>query len=1068
MITYLRKLVLASCLMVIMAIGVLHIPVVQEAFFSKLLRNLNNTTAYTFTYKNIKITWLQNLIIEELEVKDPQKKILFHIQHLHCTMNPVATLRKRQIDMAYLAIDGAQIYLEEDEKEKLNLAYFIAQFFKKKKPVVIHKTTFNGGKVTLHSKKIGKINQKLACIQCSNLQGICSNISMRSDGTSCTINTFSCTDDNNPLHPYKFSTQFDATVSTIQLKGLSLQTQYSTIQGDGYLSSTGKEPIMELLSWDNPALQIQLVCKEVSLATEDLGIFFPFFKKRDTVYRLSGVIAGNVNDFTVKIAQFQFGQGGMLQGKATIKNWLHAPSYTIAIGESRFHTGDIAPYIGTIPFYIASFKEFVIKEASLDGDGSKYTLCANIVTPLGIIMPNITFLLSDEINYEGTIVTENFEIGTLLKDKKWGKVSMKSHVVGSGCNLANAHINWEAKVNKIGIYDYEYQHIDVDGSFNNGSIGGNIIINDPNIQLTATFALHRLYSKNQQSLMTKGKLQHIALDKLHLTSVPVQLSTSFDLVLENFSLQKPIGILKMNQLNCNCRDGRPLKLGYLNICTTTKKEDYLWKINSELVDMTAQGKFTYANLVQDFTKLLTSINSSEKKIEAFTSTVQSYAFNYKIHLKEIVPLLNVYLPDITLCANIIMEGKLTSGKEVDFVLNIANIPNIIYGKNIFMHTDMSILYNQAAGSNLKKLRISIQSESQKWVQKYMTEKFSMLITLVDREVKFQQYIANKSNQDQLYLKGEGLLCNNCIQIKLDPPILKMGTSQWSIFPENKIIVTKKDIKFHNCTISNGKEEIILMGKASLHNNSMVEFQIKDFLLNNFNELFNKNILGKINGKGMFCYVVDHPIFTGDIVIDNMVIDGLPIGNFHASTQWDNEQKKIAINASLYQEKEQRIRLTGLYNPRQKKDSLSLKVQLVTMPIATFSPFLKGIFSELDGTIAGNFMINGNFLTYSIHGNGAIKDALFKVNYLNTSYILNSTFTCAHQTIYFNKVKLRDKKEGTAILSGHVFYKKQGGVHIDLAGSMENMFVLNTSKQTDGKFYGTGQATGDITFFRTFK
>ena len=104
MITYLRKLVLASCLMVIMAIGVLHIPVVQETLFSKLLRNLNNTTAYTFTYKNIKITWLQNLIIEGLEVKDPQKKVLFHIQHLHCTMNPVATLRKRQIDMAYLFV----------------------------------------------------------------------------------------------------------------------------------------------------------------------------------------------------------------------------------------------------------------------------------------------------------------------------------------------------------------------------------------------------------------------------------------------------------------------------------------------------------------------------------------------------------------------------------------------------------------------------------------------------------------------------------------------------------------------------------------------------------------------------------------------------------------------------------------------------------------------------------------------------------------------------------------------------------------------------------------------------
>ncbi|MEJ2006268.1 MAG: translocation/assembly module TamB domain-containing protein, partial [Cyclobacteriaceae bacterium] len=99
----------------------------------------------------------------------------------------------------------------------------------------------------------------------------------------------------------------------------------------------------------------------------------------------------------------------------------------------------------------------------------------------------------------------------------------------------------------------------------------------------------------------------------------------------------------------------------------------------------------------------------------------------------------------------------------------------------------------------------------------------------------------------------------------------------------------------------------------------------------------------------------------------------------------------------------------------------------------------------------------------IRGEGVIENGQAHVNYLNTDYMLEGSFYVEPDRIGFQRVNLTDTRSQTAFLSGIIGHSNYKDFYMDLQGVMDRFTVLDTRARDNELFYGTGIATGEISF-----
>ena len=317
MTTYLKRLLLSGLVAIIMVIGIIHLPSVQHALFTKFFSHLTHTTNYSFTHKKFRFTWLQQLTIEDIEVKDAQKKVLFHINHLNCVLNPLQSLISSTIDLASIKIDGVQLNLEHDEAEKLNLELFVKELFPSSTggAFFIKNAALQGLNCALNNTTIGWLPSLIGQVQCNNIEGEFHRVRMNKAMFSVGIDKLTCMDSESPLHLCSLSTAFKIASHICQLQQLKLTTASSTLQGDFSLSSNGPA-LTNIVGLQGDHIHMQVVLREAKLSSQDLGFFFPHLKQKDAFFKIGGTISGNLKTLITENLAFQFGKkGSYFRGK---------------------------------------------------------------------------------------------------------------------------------------------------------------------------------------------------------------------------------------------------------------------------------------------------------------------------------------------------------------------------------------------------------------------------------------------------------------------------------------------------------------------------------------------------------------------------------------------------------------------------------------------------------------------------------------------------------------------------------------------------------------------------------
>ena len=146
-----------------------------------------------------------------------------------------------------------------------------------------------------------------------------------------------------------------------------------------------------------------------------------------------------------------------------------------------------------------------------------------------------------------------------------------------------------------------------------------------------------------------------------------------------------------------------------------------------------------------------------------------------------------------------------------------------------------------------------------------------------------------------------------------------------------------------------------------------------------------------------------------------------LGNADITGAWDNELGGIRLEANIEEKDISSTHVTGYVSPKMK--GLDLNIEADSTNIGLITPFMEGIFSEINGRVNGDVRLYGPFKFLDMEGGVRINlDA--KLDALNTYFqIKDDSIHIQSGELAFNDLQIFDREGNSGIVNGYLHHQK---------------------------------------------
>ncbi|HRG09477.1 MAG TPA: translocation/assembly module TamB domain-containing protein, partial [Cyclobacteriaceae bacterium] len=266
---------------------------------------------------------------------------------------------------------------------------------------------------------------------------------------------------------------------------------------------------------------------------------------------------------------------------------------------------------------------------------------------------------------------------------------------------------------------------------------------------------------------------------------------------------------------------------------------------------------------------------------------------------------------------------------------------------------------------------------------------------------------------------------------------------------------------HNLKLFHNNESALLNGTVSKDATEPLVLTLSNFDLQILNSISPSKLGGIIDGfvevKGLYGEFA----LQNNVTIKNLEVDKFLVGDVTGTTLWDREIKQFLIDFYIDRLNTRTLNLTGTYNPSDKKSPLFVNATLAETNLKIIEPFLKGIFSKIDGSLTGRYEITGTFAQPLIEGEGKIARGQIMIDYLKTLYTFDGTLAMTPTKIIFNDFTLYDGLKNKGVLDGYLTHRNYSRFRINLDASFNTFQLLNTTSKDNSLFYGQAYGSGNL-------
>ncbi|MEO5603817.1 MAG: translocation/assembly module TamB domain-containing protein [Cyclobacteriaceae bacterium] len=1062
---------------------ILQIPAIQVKIIKHYLGGFSNVTGFKTSIGSFQLLWFDRLELENVEVFDLENNRMIAIRHVVINFEIAQLLDQRDVNIDGIKLDSADIFItrinESDTSRDLNINVFINRVnenYAGKGPGTGRSPRINIGEAFLNQSLFVYVDQDRDSIKTgfnynqfsfgideAQLQ----NFLVLGDTIQFKLNTLIASERNSAFRINELSTFFRISQLGMEFIDLNLKTGKSIITDTILFTYNGQSE----LSHFNERVNIHANFKNTLIFPEDLALFAPQAERLDKPVILNGVFDGRINNFKLTKMELKVGNT-LLRGTLDMEGLpLLSETFTILdLKNSTLDFNDLNSVLDQTAMDRLTPLGMVKMDGQFLGYFTDFVANGNFSGRLGDITSDINFKVNEkDFNrsvYSGKIALDNFDLGTYLNDTaNFQRVTLDGNVRGSGLTLQTADFKLVGNVDLIGIRDYNYTNISTNARFASEFFNGFLSIDDPNLKFTTEGSID--LRKGINEIKVKANIDTALFHNLRLSKRELFIRSQLDVNIKGLHVDSIVGTADIRDFHI-INNGKSLSLDVIEIISEQDQRKRAIHVQSTLMDGEIQGDFLLTDLTQDIQtivqEILLNLRNDEKEIAGYYANKnykpKSYETDFKVRLKNVDPIVQLFDLDLLVSDNTLVEGKFTSGYTT-ILQAFSSIDSLAYNKSLFVDTEVELTASKIADST-QVLAMAFVNSDRQFLTKALQTKNLIAEAIWNKDhVAFSLDADQQGQTNYVRLKGALNFLQDSTQLRILPSTIKLLEQTWDFDPNNLITIHRKNIRIKELRLRNADQFVLMNGKLSNNPDEILSLKVSELDLSILNPLTGKDISGTLNATFLLNNYYHDPQLQNDLKIDSLTLDNFLIGDITGKNLWDPVQKKFLIDFFIDRNENRIVNVSGFYNPSREGLPLEISAQLENANLKIVEPFFDDMFSNIGGTITGNYRISGKLEAPAIEGEGKVSDGQLMVNYLKTTYRFTGIIGLSPNSIYFKNIDMRDLFKNEGKLNGTITHQNFNSMRINLDASFRNFQVLNTTVKDNSLFYGQGYATGDL-------
>ncbi len=1077
-------------------IATIQLPPVQLFVIKKITTFLNSKIPYPIDLQEINIGFMGQITINNLTIKDMDKTDMLAVKQLEVKFNiPSLLTRNKTISSAKLTHPVIKLKYDSTVNDINigNLIYCIEHFGdipntpppppynpKIKRPVfTIKKINIENAFCSFHDPTIEVLTDRFQfphfAFDSINLK--VENFNVIKDTFRFKIKSLDATDQfaklkiKNLKADYAMCPQFLKLENLEGFLGRSFITDTVILKFNKYSS----------LANFNDSVKLKINFKNAILYASDIGVFVPSIKNFGDSWIVDGDFVGKVKNFRVHHINIGFGKTSFVNISGRVKGFpqLDSTFSDIKIHKSLLFSKDIQRYglasampilnkfhrakvYGYYKGYMHNFNTFAVFDTPI----------GNFDVNLQLKTPQTQWPLG---KYFAEITTKNLDLGEALNDNTVGKISSHIFVEGKGFDHNTMDMSAHGVVDKINFQSFDFHNILLRSTIKKQIINANIDVKDTSLIADATFEMG-LQSKSEYSTLI-ARIQKINLQSFKLTPTPIIATSDVFLKTKGWGWGNLAGQVELNEFKLKYKNKTA---NYKNITAIYDRENDKsdFKIKSDAADLHISGLFNFQNLYQHITDFSSQVKKSWNVQQFSTQNLLQTThpnlpggidIDYSFSNKNINPLLDIFYPGWQFAKNTIAKGSYMSGHNHDLKMEIKS-DSFSYDNLKFENNSFKTAFLKSKNTPTIMCEVFFSSENQQMGDIVNLQNFRLATSWINNNISFNSSIKQTNQTNEANISGDISIDGSNKKMNFYNTFLKLLDKKWVLDSTNQIDYSPELISFSNTQFKNENQRIAINGAFAKSIEKSAEIYVENFKLENFNNLLGINLFGNLNSTIHVRNIFNEPDIKSDLLIDNLKIKNFEIGKVEGGTNWDIVQSKLLLDVAISKNKDRFFDLSGFYSPKEvdKNNKLQLSAKFNGTHLSVFEPFIEEIISDIKGEANGEIKINGNLLQPLLHGQIALSNAGFRLNYLNTSYSFSNTVHIKPNIFEFSNTKMYDRLANFALVNGAFTHQNFKDFKLNINGKFSNIELLNTSYTDSCVYYGNAFATGDFDVNGTFK
>ncbi|MEO8886522.1 MAG: translocation/assembly module TamB domain-containing protein [Mucilaginibacter sp.] len=1049
---------------------------VQTWAAKKAAKYFSDELHTTVAIKSLYIKPFSSVVLEGFFVLDEQKDTLVSTPKLTVELDGFSifsSIKNKIVNVSLVELDNGSFYLKKLKNHQTNLQFIIDHFASKDtvkkapgKPwtVNLQKSVIKNlrfrYKDQLKNEHINGIN--FADFDVYNFGVTVTDVDIKNHLFKGDIHQLTLREKSG-FRIKDLTTNITIDSNQIVAKKMLIQTPNSTLRD--YLRMRFKS-FDDFGDFENK-IRMDANFKSSRISSADIAYFAPLDKISFDL-GVDGQVKGLVNNLKTKSLTVTAGQATYIKGDFNLRG---LPDWKNTFLELRFD--QIATNKKDLDYLFSHFSgkpnakapDVLAKFGNINFNGrftgvqNDFVAYGTFKTQLGRFDPDINLKIdkAGKPSYSGKILTYNFDLGTLIDSKDLGRITVNANVKGSGDALANLNARVSADIKNVDLKNYNYNNVTLNGTFAHKIASAKITVNDKNIKLNLDGSMD--INPELPVYDFAATVEDAHLNTLRLLNDTITLSTRIKTRMTGSTLKNFEGEILLSPIHIiDPRNDYRVDSVYLK--ASGKGDARSISMISDIMDGSIKGSYDLATLPDYFKTIVKKyIPSLKTNITAFKP--QNFEFNLK--LKKLDPLLAIFAPAFKVPDQGTFVGNFNSAEKTA-TLN-GYVKTIKYSGMVFH----DLIIDESTTDDYLGLNVSLNRVD--LTDKLYVKNIDITNFLKRDSLNFNIKLADKDATNQLDLYG----------------LVKFGrdtTARLSLLPSDVILENQKwkiqekvDIKLHDgktevsgFQLSNGQQIVKIDGFISDNPEDKLKVTFDKFNMSTINQLTkvsNIKLGGQLNGDVLLTGVTKKPGVDAQLTIDTFRMNKTLVGNVKLASSLDNARKQANMKLNILNRGLETMNIVGAYLlGKENGEKLDFDVKMNQTEAIIFEPFLKGLVSDLQGTVSTNLKLTGTVLKPELNGDLSLNNTRMTVDYLQTPYILNDRVKVVNTVINISDLALTDTLGGKGLINGTVDLSKLSNPVINAELVIPNgqkLMALNTTFKDNHQYFGKAFASGNFSF-----